>query len=693
MRKLFFMLLTAAITTLSSHALVVTNTAGQLAQTVDNNVNITTLVISGTMDARDFLFITNSLNELTSLDMSGVTIVPLESGTALYGTVAAYAGSEIPRTAFFGKKLSTVKLPNNLQAIGYAAFAGCYQLRSVTLPATLTHIGDYAFAGSALTSVTLPESVETMGKGVFARCESLTSANINSKYIGDFAFLGANNLRNVTVGANVGYILKAAFSGCTALTAVNFDPACKLTRIDDEAFINSGLASIDVKALSVGTIGDWALAQTQLASVQLPDGMTHLGEGALSHNPLLASVTLPGAAQDGTTRRNAPGHRRTIDHIQDFTFAGDELLNSGNMLRNGVTHIGNYAFYNNSQVMDTMRLPMTLVYLGDRAMAGMIGMRTLKTAAADVPALGNEVWAGVDQPSVPLIAPDEESTALYKVADQWMNFFFQTDDDVLLGDVNGDGFVTIADVTTLIDYLLGGGVINEKNADMNGDSTITIADVTALIDYLLSGNSAKSLQRIHAILSEQCITTNDVLSVMPVSLTAGSTSTVDVALNNVEHNYSALQCEIVLPEGVEIVGISGIARGEHHSYFCRQHEVEQNVYTIIGASLDMDNFEGNEGNVMRLTLAASDDFTAQDAELILTNVQLVTPKHMTYLAADAMGKMNGNSSVEQINLDKQVAAVRYINVAGQESETPFSGINIVITTYTDGSTTTMKVVK
>ena len=56
------------------------------------------------------------------------------------------------------------------------------------------------------------------------------------------------------------------------------------------------------------------------------------------------------------------------------------------------------------------------------------------------------------------------------------------------GDVDDSGDVSIADVTALIDYLLGGGVINEANADMDNSGTITIGDVTALIDYLLSGN-------------------------------------------------------------------------------------------------------------------------------------------------------------------------------------------------------------
>ena len=56
------------------------------------------------------------------------------------------------------------------------------------------------------------------------------------------------------------------------------------------------------------------------------------------------------------------------------------------------------------------------------------------------------------------------------------------------GDVNGDGQVTIADVTVLIDYLLGGDTSGfyEVNAYINDDDTISIADVTTLIDMLLT---------------------------------------------------------------------------------------------------------------------------------------------------------------------------------------------------------------
>lgn len=691
MRKLFFMLLLAVTTILNCQALTVNNTAGGLAQAVGDNTSITVLKVTGTMDARDFYFITEMLTELTSLDLSQVTIEPFERNMALYGTVTKYEGNEIPRTAFFGKKLSTVSLPAGLETIGYAAFAGCYQLRSITLPSTVTFIDDYAFAGSALTSVEIPSTVQAMGKGLFARCESLTTAVVNCVMLGNFTFLGDVALSNVQLGANVKFIQDAVFSGCTSLKSLTIDPACRMSHIGEEAFINSGLENIDLNSLGVGTIGDWAFAQTHLGSLALPNAMTDLGVGALAHNPMLTTVVLPSLGHHGG-KRGAPSHF-ALDEIKDYTFAGNGVLNASSMISEGVATIGNYALYNVSAEMDTMRLPSTLTYLGDRAMAGMIGMQTLKTNAEQVPALGNEVWDGVDQPNVPLITPNLSSEVLYKQAAQWQDFYFSNIIDFTLGDVDEDGEVSISDVTVLIDYLLTGEVyINENAADVDGDGTISIADVAALIDMLLNTRSNLTIPKIHDIAAERCLTTSDALSLKPVTLRSGETRTIEVALDNTEHVYTAVQCEIVLPQGVKLVSVEGIDRGRQHDCYNRRSVVEENVYNMIEASLDLVRFSGDHGNIMRLTVAASDEFDASTAEVVLTNVVLATPEHR-YLAGDAFGRLNDASGVEQINADREIANVRYINVAGMESNEPFDGVNIVVTTYTDGTTTTSKVLK
>lgn len=66
--------------------------------------------------------------------------------------------------------------------------------------------------------------------------------------------------------------------------------------------------------------------------------------------------------------------------------------------------------------------------------------------------------------------------------------YFTDSHSVNRGDVNGDGDVTIADVTALIDMLLTGNTEGNAAADCNLSGNVNIADVTALIDYLLGGS-------------------------------------------------------------------------------------------------------------------------------------------------------------------------------------------------------------
>ena len=53
------------------------------------------------------------------------------------------------------------------------------------------------------------------------------------------------------------------------------------------------------------------------------------------------------------------------------------------------------------------------------------------------------------------------------------------------GDVNGDGFVTSADVTAIYDVLLGIDYTYEANADVNNDNAVTSADVTEVYGVIL----------------------------------------------------------------------------------------------------------------------------------------------------------------------------------------------------------------
>ena len=101
-----------------------------------------------------------------------------------------------------------------------------------------------------------------------------------------------------------------------------------------------------------------------------------------------------------------------------------------------------------------------------------------------------------------------------------------------LGDISGDGSVSISDITYLIDGLLSSGDISDPYfGDMDYDGSVAIADVTSLIDYLLSGTES-----IYMILPESVT-----LSVESASMAIGEKLTLDaiVAPDNTTNKHLA----------------------------------------------------------------------------------------------------------------------------------------------------------
>ena len=71
------------------------------------------------------------------------------------------------------------------------------------------------------------------------------------------------------------------------------------------------------------------------------------------------------------------------------------------------------------------------------------------------------------------------------------------------GDVDHNGSVGIADVTALVDYILGGEDVCIICADVDNNQIVNIADVTTLVDYILSGPEALRLKNLIVPLSMQ----------------------------------------------------------------------------------------------------------------------------------------------------------------------------------------------
>ena len=459
-------------TTISVFATSVESRPGELASLLSDH-SITSLKVTGEMDARDFKFIADNLSLLSELDLSEVSICAYTNvETPVFGTDVYYSEATIPGTAFFGMPLTKVTLPNHLQAVGYAAFAGCTALSEITFPAALDSIGAFAFNGTALTSITIPASITVVEEGAFAHCGKLTSVGISSATIGKEAFLADTALTTLSLGAEVKTIGDGAFNSCTALTSINFT-GHSITSVGEAAFANTALAVLDLSAQSsLSTISDWVCANAPLSEAKLPESVTTIGNGAFFYATELQSAELP----------------RHITSIPAYTFTGAKALLTDTIIPAEVKEVGEYAFYNAAS-LSRFVIPQNVQHIATKAMAGTIGLQMMEVNTPIVPTLGDSVWAGVNQPEVKV---DVTHTALvpnFIQAEQWNKFHILQ--NYLLGDVNSDGVLDITDVSMLVSFVLGENPsnFNDLVADINRDNLYDVSDVSLLNEMLLNGNS------------------------------------------------------------------------------------------------------------------------------------------------------------------------------------------------------------
>ena len=111
--------------------------------------------------------------------------------------------------------LNSISIPNSVTSIGNNAFYGCTGLTSVVLPNRVTSVGNYAFYGcSGLTSVAMGHKVTSVESYTFYGCTSLTSIEIpyGVKTIGNSAFSGCDHLKDIIIHSSVEEIGSVVFT-------------------------------------------------------------------------------------------------------------------------------------------------------------------------------------------------------------------------------------------------------------------------------------------------------------------------------------------------------------------------------------------------------------------------------------------------------------------------------------------------
>lgn len=243
----------------------------------------------------------------------------------------------------------STKIPGDVQIIGAYAFGGCSDLKSIELPDNLREIYVGAFNDcSNLTAIHIPVNVDTMDPGVFMGCSNLNSITVDSanssyespenanaiinkatmelvegcnntvipegvKSIGDYAFLGRTNLKNITIPANVTSIGERVFEYCDSLEKIKVDA-------DNATFDSRDNCNAIIESATNTLIAG-------CGKTVIPEGIETIGDSAFERVKTLTHVTIP----------------KSVTEIRGYAFERCENLSTVN-LQKGIQTIGYGAF-------------------------------------------------------------------------------------------------------------------------------------------------------------------------------------------------------------------------------------------------------------------------------------------------------------------------------------------------------------
>lgn len=302
-----------------------------------------------------------SIGEYAFYNCNGLEpkLLVYDKGTKCYGwigdrkkcteVVIPEGVTSIGASAFsYCSNLTSVIIPESVTSIGKEAFNGCNSLEpellfydkgtkcygwigdkekciDVVIPEGVTSIGDSAFYRcTSLANIKIPESVTSIGESAFYNCTKLMEINIpsSSVNIGEDAFKHCSNLRviidnskdNVKVGTDAFYncasvtFLKELITLLDSTTTnlkfrILTDSTVEVIRDRSYNFmlhiyIPSMVQAIDSSIYRVTSIGASVFYGCILTSINIPEGISNIGENAFRNCSKLTNIEIPCSVTD-----------------------------------------------------------------------------------------------------------------------------------------------------------------------------------------------------------------------------------------------------------------------------------------------------------------------------------------------------------------------------------------------------------
>ena len=545
--------------------------------------------------------------------------------------------TKVGNHAFENTAVSSGVLFSGLEEIGDYAFFNTNLGSLAVFPGKVRKIGKYAFAGNKRFTfykgfndtnwLVFPACLETIGDGAFEGCETLDKIQLNSDIeFGNDVFAGCTMLESICLG-NTSISLELAESLADYLENVHF----YIDKNDRSYFkdaINRPNQLYDI--LSVESV-EW----DNKPEVK---GITHatvtfdstLGNPAVSNFIMkdqwfrdIGSVIVESTehyATDGSiTITIAPaiigaGHIQ-INFVQsglgtnfdiNVVEAADDLIQEINLSATSLSLTPRQtatleATYSPQQVYDA-----TLVWSSSNS------------NVATVDKLGNVTAVGVGTATI-------TCKALLGIASNKCTV--TVEQPLLPGKAIDDGTdeITVADVVAIVSHIMGDTPdrFNETNADANGDGSISISDVTTTVKIILDqGDSLLENEAVEEALllskdtfeksEDNCLNFGEIIF-------ENSNLLLNYTALNALDNFTALQADIICPVNVEI---SNIELENLSSHSLSWKRLNNGNCRVVIYSLSNDLLPTSPTPILKLTLNRTGN---PSGAMSVTNAWISTP--------------------------------------------------------------------
>ena len=393
---------------------VINTTAGHLNDSIAAShkdlTKVKRMKVTGTINARDFRIMCDSMPNLTALNLKDVRI----KGVYRYMFGGSWCLEDkaeddvLPGFCFkYKKTLTSIVLPDVLKRINPRAFDGAGLTGSLNIPEGVVEIGDNAFVDNDFTGVlTLPSTLKKIGSDAFNSAGFKCPLNLPDgiEEIGSGCFWDCRNLYGkLILPSHLKKLGSGAFRGCTGLKGDLVIPK-SLTVIPSGAFKACGLGGRLQLHGDITTIeGSAFSANGFIGELELPKSLTVLEGYNFQENDFSGSFKIP----------------KGLLSISSFAFSNCAFTGEAE-IPEGVTCIHEWAF-SNSENLQKIILPSGLELIDVGAFLDCKSLRVIECKSTIPPVVNDRAFNGVPLEDLTVIVP-KSALNDYKSSESWSGF-------------------------------------------------------------------------------------------------------------------------------------------------------------------------------------------------------------------------------------------------------------------------------